>query len=89
MTKKDLACCSWRSRFGIPVRLADFKICLDINTATARKIAEVIIGSGVEREDSVPCDTRVRTDCQKQSIVRLEAVKIANVPPSGPGGGGG
>jgi len=62
MAKKDLACGSWRPRFGVPVGLADFKISLNINTATARKISKVIVGGGVEREDTVPCDTRVGTD---------------------------
>lgn len=54
MAKKDLACGSWRSRFGIPVRLADFKVSLDVNTATARKVAEVIDGRWVETDDAVP-----------------------------------
>jgi len=44
MTKEDLACSSRRPRFGIPVRLADFKVRLDVDTATPRKIAEVIVG---------------------------------------------
>ena len=44
MAKIDLACGSWRSRFGIAVRLADFKISFDVNTAPAQKIADVIVG---------------------------------------------
>ena len=64
MAEIDLACGSWRSRFGIPVRLADFKTSFDINAAPAQKIAEVIVGRVVEREYTVPCGTWVGTCCK-------------------------
>lgn len=76
MAKKDLACGSWRPGFGIPVRLADFKISFDVNTATAQKIAEVIVGSVVEREDTVPCDTRIGTCCRSGSVPRMAHEKL-------------
>ena len=69
MAKKDLAYGSWRPRFCVSVGLADLKISLDINTATPRQVPKVIVGGSVERENTVPCDTRVGTGCRKPSIV--------------------
>jgi len=61
VSQEDLALALGRVRISGGVRLAQLEVGLDVDAGAFREGLEVVIGGGVEGQDSVPCGSSLAT----------------------------